>query len=184
LPDKNQKKSSGKISLKLMSVSLNELFDLHSGDYHNASELPIGNIPLVSCGDINNGVMMLCSVPLDMTYRNALTIAYNGSWPLLTKYHPYTFAAKDDVAVCIPKEELLTSTLIFIQQIINRQTWRYSYGRKCFKHKLEKMKICVPVNTLNKIDEPVIANLLENISYWNFLNQWKPTNSAQEICLP
>nr|WP_276978067.1 hypothetical protein [Ferrimicrobium acidiphilum] len=36
----------------------------------------------------------------------SVTVAYNGSWPLLTKYHPYKFGTKDDVGLLIPKNPL------------------------------------------------------------------------------
>ena len=79
------------------SVALSELFDVRSGDFHAFTELDSGNIPLVSCGETNNGVIGRFDIPDDKIYGRCLTVAYNGSWPLLTKYHPYRFGAKDDV---------------------------------------------------------------------------------------
>ena len=140
-------------------ISITKLFELHTGDYHNASNLPRGNIPLISCGESDNGTVRYSSVPSERAYGNALTIAYNGQ-PLTTKYHPYRFAAKDDVAVCIPKRKLRVSTLVFLQYILNRQRWRYSYGRKCFKGKLSRLQLHVPLNDKNEIDEDVIEKIV------------------------
>lgn len=184
LPSKNKSHDLPEIKLNYAHIPISDIFELHSGDYHNASELPNGSIPLVSCGDADNGVMRLCSVPIEKTYRNTLTIAYNGSWPLLTKYHPYRFAAKDDVAVCLPRKELLVSTLIFIQYVINRQIWRYSYGRKCFRHKLAKMQLYVPVNKAGEVDEESIDKIVRNSTYWTFLDDWATTKYAQMLFLP
>jgi hypothetical protein len=184
LPFKTKSHDLPEIKLNYTHIPVSDIFELHSGDYHNASGLPNGSIPLVSCGDTDNGVMRLCSVPEEKTYQNTLTIAYNGSWPSLTKYHPYRFAAKDDVAVCLPRKELLVSTLIFIQYVINRQIWRYSYGRKCFRHKLAKMQLYVPVNDDGEIDEENIAKILRNTNYWDYLNDWAIKNSSQQLFLP
>jgi hypothetical protein len=128
--------------------------------------------------------MRFCSVPVEKTYCNTLTIAFNGSWPLLTKYHPYRFAAKDDVAICLPKKKLLESTLVFLQYVISRQTWRYSYGRKCFRQKLAKMKVYVPVDKNGGIDEDNIAKIVANSSYWKYLEVWSTRNFSRQLFLP
>lgn len=156
------------IKLKYRLFPITELFDLKSGDYHNASGLPHGNTPLVSCGDINNGIMRFVKVPRAKTYQNTLTIAYNGQ-PLTTKYHPYLFAAKDDVAVCLPKKKFDTTTLLFIQLVINSEKWRFSYGRKCFREKLSNMSIKLPKDKGNGINEKDIKEIIKNTSYWDFL---------------
>jgi len=85
-----------------MSVKVATLFNVVSGDFHAIKELEPGDIPLVSCGDTDNGVMGYYDVPPDQQYRNAITVAYNGSWPIMSKFHPYAFGAKDDVAVLVP----------------------------------------------------------------------------------
>jgi hypothetical protein len=167
LPTKNQIIKSYQIK-SFRSISLKSLFTLKSGDYHNAGALPNGNVPLVSCGDSNNGVMRLVKVPENNVYENTLTIAYNGQ-PLTTKYHPYKFAAKDDVAVCILNIKLKASTLTFLQFILNSEMWRFSFGRKCFREKLSQMTLNLPVNTSGEIDEEIIEKIVKSTSYWNFL---------------
>lgn len=169
LPEKN-KPSNDLLNFKYGFVPLISLFGLKSGDYHNAGNLPDGEIPLVSCAEKNNGVMKFVSVPKNKMYENVLTIAYNGQ-PLTTKYHPYKFATKDDVAVCIPKQRFKTTTLIFIQFIINMEQWRFSFGRKCYKEKLSCMYLNVPITETGKIDENAIEKLVSNTSYWRFLNE-------------
>ena len=81
---------------------LEDLFEVKSGDYHSMNELDAGNTPLISCGDTSNGLIGYFEIPDEFIYERALTVAYNGSWPLMTKFHPYRFAAKDDVAVLLP----------------------------------------------------------------------------------
>jgi hypothetical protein len=158
-----------------MGVKVSALFEVLSGDFHAIKELEPGNVPLVSCGDTDNGVMGYYDVPTDKQYSNAITVAYNGSWPIMSKFHPYTFGAKDDVAVLVPREPMSSLALLYTAALFNRMTWRYSYGRKCFKEKLEDVELPLPtvkVGEVVKIDEHTvrqafpqgIKSVAENIS--------------------
>lgn len=124
-----------------------QLFTAQSGDFHAIKELDPGTVPLVSCGDTDNGVMGYFDIPKDKQHRNLITVAYNGSWPIMAKFHPYTFGAKDDVAVLIPHHEMSPLALLYAAALFNRMTWRYSYGRKCFRDKLQEVDLPIPTIT-------------------------------------
>lgn len=115
--------------LNLRPFALNSLFELIPGSYHSLGDLDTGEVPVVSCGSDDNGVAGYYNVS-EHLHRNRLTIALNGS-PLATKYHPYTFAAKDDVAICFPRRPMGLASLLFIQSVLEMERWRYSYYRKC-----------------------------------------------------
>jgi hypothetical protein len=135
-----------------------DLFEVNSGDFHAIADLDSGTVPLISCGDLGNGLVEYFSIPKEKQYDHAITVAYNGSWPLTTKYHPYEFGAKDDVAVLVPKEPIDQSVLIYVAALLNRLIWRYSYGRKCFKAKLQDVPLVLPVKKVGrqyKIDSRV-----------------------------
>ncbi len=143
-------------------MEIEQLFTVKSGDFHATSELDAGGTPLISCGDTNNGLVGYFDIPEGKTYCHCLTVAYNGSWPLLAKFHPYRFGAKDDVAVLVPRTQLRDVTLFYVAALLNRMTWRYSYGRKCFKEKLSHIRLSVSVTTVGdeeQIDEEAIAQL-------------------------
>jgi len=147
---------------------LNSIYELVAGDYHSAANLPSGDIPLVSCGDANDGIMAFVTVPENRIYDHKLTIAFNGMNTLTTKYHPYRFAAKDDVALCTPRTPLRLSTEVFIQMMMNRERWRYSYYRKCYMDKLKRFAVPLPAKD-GKIDEDTIQIALESNPYWQYL---------------
>lgn len=169
LPLPHRKKTKAiNINLKYGMFKITSLFDLRSGDFHNASKLLEGNIPLVSCGNKNNGVIRFVSLPQNKIYNNCLTISYNGQ-PMTTKYHPYKFAAKDDIAVCIPKTDLRISTIVFIQFILNMETWRFSYGRKCFREKLSYTYLNLPITKNGNLDENAMEEIITNTTYWDYL---------------
>jgi hypothetical protein len=116
----------------MKETPVKELFEVRSGDCHATSELGPGKIPLISCGDIGNGLVDYFDIPEEWTYSRAITVAYNGSWPLTTKFHPYRFGAKNDVAVLLPLQPMKDSVMLYAAALLNRLVWRYSYGRKCF----------------------------------------------------
>jgi len=146
---------------RLVVRKTRDLFDVKSGDFHATKELDPGTVPLISCGDGNNGLVGYFDIPPDKTYQRAITVAYNGSWPLTAKFHPYTFGAKDDVAVLVPREPTEDIALFYVAAQLNRMTWRYSYGRKCFRQKLQDVSLMVPVARVEgrqRLDGAAIAH--------------------------
>lgn len=147
---------------------LSELFKIKSGDYHAIYKLETGDIPLISCGKIDNGLIGFYDIPKENQYSNTITVAYNGI-PLTTRFHPYIFGAKDDVAICINFNQLRITTIIFIGMLLNRLTWKFSYGRKCFQKKLKYLKIALPIDAEGNLEEDYMERCVKNTSYWDLL---------------
>lgn len=141
--------------------NLNELFKIARGDFHISAILDIGTIPLISCSTENNGTEGFFDIPSEKRYSNALTIASDGK-PLTTFYHNYEFGAKDNVVVCLPLSNLSEKTMRYIASKINAQSWRFSYGRKCYLNKLDKIKFSLPVNNKGDIDLDYINNFVKD----------------------
>jgi hypothetical protein len=161
--------ASGRIAerqLNFAKVPIKSLFDVRSGDFHRVEDLASGDVPLISCGARDNGIIGFYNPPADKTYRDMLTVAYNGDYPLMAKFHPYNFAAKDDVAVLHPRRPLDLASKLFIQMLLNREVWRHSYGRKLYRLRLEKFELKLPVDTQGGIDEPAILTWLETNPLW------------------
>ncbi|MGI9071936.1 MAG: hypothetical protein ACR2JB_11650 [Bryobacteraceae bacterium] len=131
---------------RIKEIRVKQLFDVRSGDCHATAELDSGSVPLISCGDFTNGLVGYFDIPEKWIYSHAVTVAYNGSWPLTTKFHPYQFGAKDDVAVLVPILPMKDAVMLYVAALLNRMIWRYSYGRKCFKEKLQDVLLLMPVS--------------------------------------
>jgi type I restriction enzyme M protein len=144
--------------MKSQSFAVQDLFDLMPGSFHATSELEAGAIPLISCGEENNGLIGYFDIPLDKTHTRALTVSFNG-FPLTTNFHPYRFGAKDDVAVLVPLVDLNDGVLIYVASLLNAMKWRYSYGRKCYREKLRNVQLRLPVRKANEID-PTLPNAM------------------------
>lgn len=160
-----QNGNGGKLSLKRFALA--ELFALTPGDYHSLGSLSRGEIPVISCGDEENGVCGYFDA--SKIHSHKMTIAFNGA-TLAAKHHPYSFAAKDDVAVCIPKSPLGLTTILFIKVMLKREQWRFSYYRKCYKEKLDRVTIPLPTTPAGQIDEDAIKAIIKITPYAGFLN--------------
>lgn len=162
-------------------VGVAELFDLTAGTFHGLTELDAGSTPVVSCTIMDNGINGVFDVGEDYVYRDALTIAYNGT-PLTTRIHPYAFATKDDVAVAIPREPFSPEALVFIQAALNAECWRFSYYRKCFHPKLGRFKVRLPVQKDGKPDVDFMTKMVRANAYWWFMaprfRDWHPQRPA------
>ncbi|SRR5260221_5097414 len=123
---------------------IGQLFRLVPGHFHAKSELDSGRVPLISCGWENNGLIGYYDIPNENTHSHVLTVAFNGA-PLTTHFHPYRFGAKDDVAVLLPISPMPNSVLIYVAALLNAKTWRYSYGRKCYREKLKNVSLTLPI---------------------------------------
>jgi len=159
-PEKQEVKPV-KIKFKTQEFLLSDLFIINSGEYHSINNLKEGKIPLISCSDIDNGIVGFYNIPDDKTDKGCITVAYDGK-PLTSKFHDYKFSAYDNVGVLTPKGELRKTTLILITILLNIERWRYGYGRKCYKQKLEKLKIRLPITDKRKLDEDSIENIMRN----------------------
>jgi len=171
LPKKHKVKDI-EFNQKNKEFLLSKLFDIESGEYHSVNNLKKGGIPLISCSDANNGIAGFYDIPIKKTHKNCITVAYDGK-PLTTKYHDYVFSAYDNVGVLTPKFNMRKTTLIFITILLNIERWRFSYGRKCYKTKLEKLKIKLPVDKEGKIDEDCIEEIIKNRDLFNVFKNSK-----------
>jgi type I restriction enzyme M protein len=62
---------------------------------------------------------------------------------------------------------------MFIQAMLNRERWRYSYYRKCYMEKLNRVKVLLPTKN-NDIDEDAIRSIVTAAPYWTFIESHIP----------
>lgn len=164
LPD-TQRQKEIEHNMNYKEFPITQLFTkIDKGAYHVVSDLDNGKIPLISCVTDNNGIAGCYDIPKEATYYNAITVTSDGS-PLCAFYHPYKFNAQDNVMICKPKSTLRLSTLFFIIWQFRGMMWRFSYGRKCYSQKFERIKLFLPVKN-NEIDEDYIEELCQSRYGW------------------
>lgn len=164
---KHDKPNSQKLNISFERVPITKLFTLKHGDFHSLNDLDTGDIPTVSRSSDNNGVVGFHAMPDDAELYEPLTITVStvsgDSFVQLDKY-----IATDNVVVCTPKVKMSIETLFFIAMMLNREKWRWLYGRQCYKTKFSKTEVFLPLKN-NKIDEDIIATIVKNGWGWKFV---------------
>ena len=156
-------------SMEWAEFRLDKLFTLNRGNFHSLKHLANGNIVTVSRTEINNGVVGYLEQPEGSTLHSPgrITVSTVTGDAFV---QVAIFQATDNVIVCEPKKPMRPTSSYFIAAMINRQKWRYSYGRQPYKGKLSKLSISLPVVSGN-INEDIIKKIVEQNPYWCFLSE-------------
>lgn len=176
---------------------LSDLFDMKNGYFNNKPEtietFPSDNpIPFLGATAENNGVTDYCDIESiklsdktgqdDNTLEgkifegNCITITNNGS-VCNAYYQPIKFTSSHDETICNPKFELNFFRAMFICSIINRERYKWSYGRKL--HDLNKSKNIIIKLPIQRDDEkkPIINKSLQYsvegyVPDWEFMENY------------
>ena len=140
---------------------------IETGDYHASNILNNDNIPLISCSTLNGGVEGYFE--MEKLHNNVITIASDGQ-PLTSFYHYYDVGVKDNVLICYSNKTYRFTTILYLVSQLNRLKWRFSYGRKAYKNKVDKIYIHIPISN-NTIDEDYIEYLVKKQPSWRILKK-------------
>jgi hypothetical protein len=147
-------------------INVTQLFDLERGHFHALDKLEKGKYLTISRVSDNNGVVGFYEKPKKAKVFPASTMTISTvTGDAFIQYEP--FIATDNVVMCIPKEPLRETTLIYIQVLLNKSKWRYSYGRQCYKGSFEKTLIDLPVINGDKLDEDYMEAVVTSQPYWS-----------------
>lgn len=117
-------------------------------------EIGQGEYPYVTTRAKNNGIDSYYNFYTDK--GNVLTI--DSATIGYCSYQKKDFTASDHVEKLIPKFKMTDNIAIFLQTLLNKEQFRYSYGRKFNQTRIENTKILMPF----KNNEPD----------WNFMDQY------------
>ena len=141
-----------------------DLFDIKKGKRIVTSKISErGNCPLVSSIDKNNGVKYMLDVKPNHE-GNTITVNYNGSvGEAFYQENPYW--ATDDVNVLYPKFKLNVFIAMFLITLIKKEKYRFNFGRKWHKERMENSTIKLPVNVDGKPDWDFMEGYIKNLPY-------------------
>lgn len=153
------------------SFNIMKYFDLKRGDFHALDRLDDGSFPTVSRITEDNGIVGYYDKPEDVEVCSKLRITVSTtSGDAFVQLND--FIATDNVVILEPKKDFKITTLFFIQLMINRTKWRYSYGRQCYKTKFARTNIYLPVDEQGEIDEDYIEQVVNNCYGWEMIEQY------------
>jgi hypothetical protein len=144
--------------------NLNDLFRIYASNEKNARNRAEGATPFISSTQFTNGV----SKYVDDTPTqpvNTITVARNGS-VCSAFYQPIPYCASpDDVRIFEPKFRLNKYIAFFLLPIIEKEKFRYEYGRKFGTKRMNQTKIKLPVTNDNKPDWQFMEDYIKSLPY-------------------
>lgn len=120
-------------------------------------------LPFVSRTELNNSVDGWVSKDEEngIEEGNALVI---GDTTATISYQPIPFVTGDHIVV-IRAKWLNKYTGLFIQTLLNKEKYRYSYGRAFKMDLIKTTQLLLPVNKNNEVDWKWIENYIKSLPY-------------------
>jgi hypothetical protein len=163
--------SPRKIALKNVkswkAYSLNNLFKIKKGKRLTAAHMTPGTTPYIGAIDSNNGISALVGQK-PIHDAHTITVNYNGSVGE-AYYQPVAFWATDDANVLYPRFKLTPSIAMFVIAVIRHETYRFNYGRKWNKRRMEESLIKLPTAADGQPDWQFMEDYIKGLPYSSVL---------------
>jgi len=140
------------------------LFNIVKGKRLTKADMISGNIPFIGATEFNNGVTAYVDSDKHVHPENLITVSYNGSVGMAF-YQPQNFFACDDINVLYPKFQLNPYIAIFLATLIEQERYRYNYGLKWTKEKMEQSLLKLPVKIDGAPDWEFMENYIKSLPY-------------------
>lgn len=162
---KNDKVNTSSVIKKIIKINLKEwkkfnledLFEITGSKTTPLLELEEyrnGKYPFVTTQATNNGVEGF----YDYRTEKGNVLVVDSAVIGYCSYQPFDFSASDHVEKLVPKFEMDKYTSIFLTTVLNKEQYRYNYGRKASQSRLKQRSIKLP----SKNDSPD----------WNFMREY------------
>ena len=141
-----------------------KIFVIKKGSRLTKADMVDGNIPYIGAIESNNGVSSYIDNREHLHKGNVITVSYNGSIGNAF-YQEKEFWATDDVNVLYPKYKFNRYIAMFLLVIIEKEKYRYNYGRKWDKQSMENSRMRLPVNAMGKPDWQFMEDYIKSLPY-------------------
>lgn len=136
-----------------------------------------GEYPYVTTQAVNNGVENFYNYSTEKGGVLTVDSAVLG----FCSYQEKDFSASDHVEVLTPKFKMNKYVALFLTTLINREQYRYSYGRKCSQIKLRKSRIKLPVTPAGDPDWQFMEDYIKSLPYSKNLEPSDPNEKVDEL---
>jgi len=141
-------------------LDLEKIFEMERGERLIKEEREKGTIPLITAGFKNEGVAERISNETMKRYQNSITIDMFG----YCFYREYIFCCDDNILV-LSNNKLNKYSGLFIATIINKDNYKFQYGRQYRQKNFKKHKIKIPTTFDNKPDWKFMENYIKSLEY-------------------
>jgi hypothetical protein len=149
------------------TYSLNSLFNIKKGKRLTKSTMTQGTTPHIGSIDSNNGVSgFIGQKPIHE--GNTITVNYDGSVGEAF-YQSAKFWATDAVNVLYPRFKLTPSIAMFLIAVIRLEKYRFNYGRKWNKGRMEESLIKLPAAADGQPDWQFMEDYIKGLPYSSVL---------------
>lgn len=143
---------------------ISNLFDISVSNDKNLQNSDSGDIPYVASSSENNGVTSFINAQASQK-SNTLTIARNGSVGS-TFYQAKAYCASpDDVRILTPLFQMNKYSALFIKTVIEKEKYKYAYGRKLGTARIKNLTINLPVCDDGTPDFVFMENFIKSLPY-------------------
>lgn len=159
---------------KLSKVPITDIFNIDRGDFHAISKLQPGDSLTISRVSTDNGNVGFFAKPAKAKNYEPKTVTISTvTGDAFMQVAP--FIATDNVLICLPKQPLRTTSLLYLQAAINNVKWRYSYGRQPYIRIFKKTILSVPLTHKGELDEQYMAAIVTKNRYFGDLVRRAPS---------
>lgn len=145
------------------SFKYSQLFEVKKGKRVTKPDMIPGSTPFLGAIDKNNGIREYAGL-VALHTGNTISVNYNGSvGEAFYQEHPYW--ASDDINVLYPKFTLNKYIAMFLIALIRQDKYRFNYGRKWHKERMEDSIIKLPTQADGKPDWDYIEQYIKSLSY-------------------
>jgi hypothetical protein len=161
---KNQNKQLNLENVKFGDFVLNEIFDItgtKTTTIHKLKEIGQGEYPYVTTSSKNFGQNGFFNYYTELGHVLTLESAVSG----VCFYQEKNFTASDHVEKLTPKFDVTKQFMIYMSVLINRQNFRFNYGRKANQERIKKMVISLPIKKDGSIDFQFINQFINECKF-------------------
>lgn len=149
-----------------------DLFDIHKGKRLTKAKMTPGTTPYIGAIDGNNGVSAFVGQK-PRHPANTITVNYNGSVGE-AYYQPAAFWATDDANVLYPRFDLTPAAAMFVITVIRLERYRFNYGRKWNKERMEESTIRLPAKPSGDLDLDYMTRFICSLKFSASIGQMMP----------
>lgn len=141
-----------------------QLFDIERGTGPRRQDAMPGSTPFVSAIGENNGVSAMVEyVPCHE--GNTLSVNRNGKSVAKAFLQTKPFCSTEDVHIFVPKFDMNPYHAMFFSTLIEKEAYRYSYGRKWGLDRMNNSTIYLPATSEGTPDYDLIEKYIKSLPY-------------------
>lgn len=146
--------------------NLGDLFTFEKGERLTKIDRIVGNVPLITAGENNNGIAGYISLEYfedkKKVFENKITIDMFFN----VFYHDYKYFSDDNIHTLIPINFKLNKfSSLFLVTILSKLKYKYAYGRQVRLMRLPFEKIKLPVNSKGNPDWQFMEDYIKSLPY-------------------